>query len=402
MNGIALSPLLLSPWLFGLGVLVQTATLYAASLLSNLGPLREGSLAWPVAWAMAALLWWLMHAPRLCATADRLIRLRAPGVVRTLAPALLLHLGLSMVLPWICLLVWPPESDPLQLVAALWLGAATGALMMSMPIVLGFVPAMLIGYGWPIVADPLASAALGTLVWLMTAWLWFAHARRPRNTTWMPAGATFQRTESTVWRQADHAGQQPAEACLDQRRLDNMAAVLGRSCQTLRQIYGWRGWALFHLWVLATCAFVLWLGPTYDDGFLFASQVFCMVFIVLQPSRALAQLHAQRRAAWADLYVLPGLPAAGQLQAAIMRQVRRSMAERGLAMAALALCMGADRVAQDFRWVVFVVGFSLLVWCCGLLMARLAWRGRLGGVAMYVINAMLMLAGIITCVLLMG
>ncbi|CAM3692628.1 hypothetical protein CCOS865_01945 [Pseudomonas reidholzensis] len=400
MNANALRPLLLSPWLFGFGVLAQALALCAITQLGHVGAMRDGSLLWPVAWAMVALLWWLLHGPRLCNSADKLLRLRAPGVARTLAPAVALHLGLSVMLPWACLLVGAPASDSLQLGAALWLGAALGALMLSLPIFLGFVPAMLAGYGWPMLADPVASAAAGAVIWLVAAGLWFTHARRPRGRDWMPAGATFEGLGASARHDAARGTPQPsAGRCQDQRRLDNLAAVLGRDYQTLRQIFGRRRCALFYAWLVATCGFVLWLDPSYDNGFLFAGPIFCLVFVPLQAPKALARLHNQRRACWADLQLLAGLPPAEQLQAAVMRQVRLTIAERCLAMAALALCMGADRIAQDGRWALFVIGFSLLVWGCGQGLARLAWRGTLGSVALNVINAVMMLAGIITCVL---
>lgn len=384
MKASALKPLFFRSWLLAVGALCYVLTLAIGVSLWHLAPEDQTSLAWPFTWAVAAALWWLFHGPRLCNLTANMIALRAPKVRRTLLGAIGMHMALSIAPPLICLVLWPTASHHLpQLAAALWLGSCFGLLTISMPWALNFIPVTLLSLYWPVLANPGQSALLGVLALLLTWALWQYHLQRPRTQLMTPLGvalsgltfgspgtgkASTAAAPGVVSSSAPHQNQQCQE---------RIAALLGRSCQTIEQIYGKRGQYLMYLALASVMTFVYWIEPNYNSGFLAMWVAALLVWTPMQPIGTLIDLHGRNRATLAELLLAPGLPPREQLQASLLRQLRSSLLERQVLMTLLLIAMGIHNDSPGLHRPLAAIAFSAFMLALSLGLARLAWRGAL-------------------------
>lgn len=384
MSAGTFKPLFLGPWLLALGVLCYGSVLGMGVIIGQIGPASRESVAWPVTWALAAALWWVFHGPRLCNLVHSMVALQLPGARMTLLRGIGVHMVLSISPPLLCLLLWPPAGqDTVQLAAALWLGACFGLWAISLPSVLFFIPATLLSLYWQVLADPALCAMLGVFALTLTWGLWHWQSRHPRTRVLTPFGVVLDGyalslpgplkerltptagTRESLRAQPDHLGQA------------RVAALLGRNCQTLRQIYGKRGQAFIYLSLGGLLAFCYWLKPGYDSSFIALWAAVVLVWIPLQPIGTLIDLHGRNRAILAELLLAPGLPPREQLQATLMRQLRRCMLERQLFMTLLIMALGAHNDRPGLHQPAAAIAFCAFMLMVNQGLVRLAWRGAL-------------------------
>jgi hypothetical protein len=384
MKASALKPLFFGSWLLSLGALCYGVTLAIGVSLWQLAPEGSASLAWPFTWAVAAALWWLVHGPRLCSLTWNMIALRAPKVRRTLLGAIGMHMTLSIAPPLICLALWPTANHHLpQLAAALWLGSCFGLLTISMPWALNFIPVTLLSLYWPVLANPGRSALLGVLALLLSWALWQYYSQRPRAKLMAPLGVALNGL--TLGSRDPGKGRAvPAPGILSSnvadphdRRQERMAALLGRSCQTIEQIYGKRGRYLMYLALASLMTFAYQTEPDYSSGFLSMWVAVMLVWVPMQPIGTLIDLHGRNRATLAELLLAPGMPPREQLQATLLRQLRNSLLERQLLMTLLLVAMGINNHSPGLHRPLAAIAFSAFTLALSLGLARLAWRGAL-------------------------
>ncbi|WP_422416914.1 hypothetical protein [Pseudomonas sp. GZD-222] len=384
MKASALKPLFFGAWLPAVGALCYVLTLAVGVSLWYRTPEAPASLAWPFTWAVAAALWWLFHGPRLCSLTTNMIALRAPKVRRTLLGAVGLHMALSIAPPLMCLALWPVASHHLpQLAAALWLGSCFGLLTISMPWALNFIPVTLLALYWPVLANPGQSALLGVLALLLTWALWHYHSQRPRTKLMTPLGVAL--SGFTLGSRDPGKGcAVPAAGALsntaadqNHQRQEPMAALLGRSCQTIKQIYGKRGQYLMYLALASVVTFVYWIEPDYNTGFLAMWAAVLLVWTPMHAIGTLIDLHGRNRATLAELLLAPGLPPREQLQATLLRQLRNSLLERQVLMTLLLVAMGINNHSPGLHRPLAAIAFSTFMLALSLGLARLAWRGAL-------------------------
>lgn len=384
MKPAALKPLLLAPWLLALGALLQALAVGLGLAVGQAEPAGGASLAWAVIWALAAALWWVFHGPRLCNLASSMVTLQLPGTRVILLRGVGMHMALSSLTPLLCLLAWPPaEPQTAQLASAVWLGSCYGLLLISLPWTMSFVPVMLLSLYWPVLADPALSGILGAIALILAGSLWHWQSRRPRPALLAPLGVALdtcavgllsplqERLTPTVERRST------AHAHPDVLRQARMAAVLGRSCQTLTQIYGRRGQALAYLSLAGLLAFCYWLRPGYDSSFIALWVAVAMVWIPQQPVVSLIDLHSRQRAVLAHLLLAPGLPSREHLQATLMRQLRACMLERQIVLTLVVVAMGSNNQQPGLHQPLPALAFGALMLAVNLGLARLAWQGAL-------------------------
>lgn len=384
MKTSALKPLFFGSWLFALGALCYVVTLGIGVRHWHLAPEDTSSLAWPFTWAVAAALCWLLHGPRLCNLTLNMIALRAPKVRRTLLRTIAMHMLLSIAPPLLCLALWPSASQHLpQLAAALWLGSCFGLLTISMPGALNFIPVTLLTLYWTVLADPGLSALLGVLALLLTWAIWHYHSQRPRAKLMTPLGVTLNGltfgSPGTYKARAAVAPGTLSNTTPDQnyQRQERMAALLGRSCQTIEQVYGKRGRYLMYLALASAMTFAYWTEPDYDSGFLAMWVAAALVWTPLQPIGTLTDLHGRNRATLAALLLAPGLPPREHLQATLLRQLRSSLLERQVLMTLLIIATGINNESPGLHRPLAAIALSAFIFALSLGLARLAWRGAL-------------------------
>ncbi|MNP26046.1 hypothetical protein D3C76_1188810 [compost metagenome] len=156
-----------------------------------------------------------------------------------------------------------------------------------------------------------------------------------------------------------------------------MAALLGRSCQTIEQIYGKRGRYLTYLALASVMTFAYWIEPNYNSGFLAMWVAALLVWTPMQPIGTLIDLHGRNRATLAELLLAPGLPPREQLQATLLRQLRSSLLERQVLMTLLLIAMGIHNDSPGLHRPLAAIAFSAFMLALSLGLARLAWRGAL-------------------------
>lgn len=362
----------------------------ALGLLAFAGTLPQGDapLFFLQGAALVAGAWWLLMAAPLCLLACRMAPLRLPGIGRLLRRGVLLHLAFSIGLPLGVLYWWLPAGvDAVALVAALWLGSATGWLIVSMPMAVPVVPLAIVLADGSLVADPAWCGLLGAVALCLAGLAWRWQLGRTRSALWVPTGVALADSPLQLVRlaqqlpgadrRADQAS--PAKPAAGMAGPDLLAALLGPACQTLRQLYGRRGrWLVYlafggvSLALLVGAAF--WPPDAAGDGvFLAAATAGLLPMLATRPAARLADL---RRHGLAELQLTPGMPAPARLPEALMRQMLCCLGER-LALAALALACAVG-LAYELRagwlgWWAGLVGLSL---AHGLASAWLAWRGH--------------------------
>lgn len=384
MKTSVLKPLFFGSWLPAVGALCYVLTLAVGVSLWHRAPEDPASLVWPFTWAVAAALWWLFHGPRLCSLSWNMIALRAPKVRRTLLGAIGMNMALSIAPPLMCLALWPTASHHLpQLAAALWLGSCFGLLTISMPWALNFIPVTLLSLYWPVLANPGQSALLGVLALLLSWALWQYHSQRPRAKVMTPLGVALNGL-TLGSRDPDQGCAVPAPGALsntaadqNDRHQERMAALLGRSFQTIEQIYGKRGQYLMYLALASVVTFVYWVEPDYNSGFLAMWVAVLLVWTPMHPIGTLIDLHGRNRASLAELLLAPGLPPREQLQATLLRQLRNSLLERQVLMTLLLVAMGINNHSPGLHRPLAAIAFSAFTLALSLGLARLAWRGAL-------------------------
>ena len=164
-------------------------------------------------------------------------------------------------------------------------------------------------------------------------------------------------------------------------RTDRLAALLGPSCQTLRQLYGRGGqWLSYLVFAGVTVALLAWAAVSQpqaaQEGVFLACVLGAILpLVLLRPADRLA---AVQRSLGSDLsrpLRAPGMPRGAELQAALVQQILRCLLER-LALLACALPAVAG--------VAYGVGVEWLWWWAGLAGAMLllasatAWLAWLG------------------------
>lgn len=376
-----------SPWLGVLGVVLCLAAL---GLLAFAGRIPDADA--PQFFLQGAALvaggWWLLMGSPLCLLACQMVPLRLPGIARTLRWGVLLHLALSIGLPWLVLCRWLPAGvDAATLAAALWLGSATGLLVISMPMALPVVPLCIVLADGAVVADPAWCGLLGAVALGLSALAWRWQLGRSRSALWAPAGVALGGSPLQLARlvQQMPAGHRRAGQTRTQVPAVRvaggylLAAFLGPSCQTLRQLYGRRGrwWAYLvfggvSLALLGAAA--IWPPQAAGDGvFLAAAMAGILPMVATKP---VSRLVDWERQGLAELQLTPGMPSAPRLPAAFMRQMVRCLGER-LALAALTLGAAAG-LAYELRagWLWWWAGLAGLCLVQGLASAWLALQAR--------------------------
>lgn len=379
-----------SPWLSGLGVVMCLAAL---GLLALAGRIPDADM--PVFVLQGAALvaggWWLLLGSPLCLLVCQMVPLRLPGIARTLRLGVLLHLVLSIGLPWLVLYRWLPAGvDATMLAAALWLGAATGLLIISMPMALPVVPLCIILADGAVVADPAWCGLLGAVALGLSALAWRWQLGRSRSALWAPAGVALGGSPLQLARlvqqlPVEHRRPgrdgQPVSAVRVAGR-DLLAAFLGPSCQTLRQLYGRRGrWWVYlvfggvSLALLGAAAF--WPQQAAGGGvFLAAAMAGILSMVATKPVSRMVDWERQGLAGLAELQLVPGMPSAPHLPAAFMRQMVRCLGER-LALVALTLGAAAGLAyAPRAGWLWWWAGLAGLCLVQGLASAWLALQAR--------------------------
>ncbi|WP_159918087.1 hypothetical protein [Pantoea sp. 18069] len=378
-------------WPSALGAVLCVAALGLLTLAGRL-PDEEAPRFYLQGAAMVAAGWWLLLGSRLCALVYQMAPLRLPGVWRTLWRGALLHLAASMALP-LSILGWclPAGVEASALVAALWLGSAAGMLIVSMPMAIPIVPLVIIMADWDAVVSPLFCTVIGALALCLSGLAWRWQLGRTRPALLAPFGVELggsplqllpllQQQSWSHKRTGNRASRvRPAARAAG---LDLLAAFLGPSCQTLRQLYGRRGQWLTYL-VFLGGAFALLVGtalwwPESEGGGVFFAAMMAgsLPMVMLKPAARLMALRRAQSAGLAELLLTPGMPPAAQLPAALMRQVLRCLGER------LALVGGTFALLASLA---YAVGPAWLSWWAGLVIAMLllgcatawlAWHGQ--------------------------
>lgn len=363
---------------------------FVLGLLAFAGRIPRGEV--PLFFLQGAALvaggWWLLMAAPLCLLACRMAPLRLPGIGRILRRGVLLHLALSIGLPLGVLCWWlPPGVDALALAAALWLGSATGWLIVSMPMAVPVVPLAILLADGALLADPVGCGLLGALALCLSGLAWRWQLGRSQPALWAPTGVALAGSPLQLLRLAQqlpeaHGRADPVSPVTPDARMegrDLLAALLGPSCQTLRQLYGRRGrWWVYLVLGGTTLALLAGAGfwpPDAAGGgvFLAAATAGLLPMLATRPAARLAHL---QRHGLAELQLTPGMPAPARLPEVLMRQMLCCLGER-LALAALALA-GAVGLAYEPRagWLGWWAGLAGLSLAHGLASAWLAWRGH--------------------------
>lgn len=157
------------------------------------------------------------------------------------------------------------------------------------------------------------------------------------------------------------------EACaLDnpQARQDRIAALLG--CQTLRQAHGKHRQYLAYLIVGGFAALAFSMHANYTGGFLSMWVAVLLIWFPLRPIRKLVALR-----------LAPSLLADQQLQACVIRQLRRYLLEQLSLLTLLIVAMGATSKDPGLHQPFLAIAFSSCMLAVSLALAKLAWRGTL-------------------------
>lgn len=366
-------------WLRAVGLALFVTGLILSALVGR----TYGEASFPLitaqGWALATSAWALLLGTRLCNLAYSMVRLRVPGIPRTLARGAALHLLLSIGLPLLGLLAWQPAGiSNLLLMAAVWLGATAGLLLVSLPLPLSMVALLIVGLSPGTLHAPLLSTGLGVLAVLLASLAWRWQLGAIRSTWMMPLGAALEGSFEHLLlpfaraRTATHRTQ--IRALRPRPAGDRLSAILGPVFQTLRQQYGRRGQWLGYLIFSACTGFILWLQGQQQAIFVSGMASFTLVMLASQPARTLANLRTRSRATLAELLLIPGLPSPSQLPRAMARQLLASQGEKLLIVALTMAALGTTWPRLNVAWLLGLAGFTLLLLVFALWMALLAWH----------------------------
>lgn len=380
------------PWLSALGAVLCMTTLGLLAFAAARIPDGGMPLFFLQGAALIAAGWWLLLGSRLCSLVYRMVPLRLPGIARTLRRGVLLHLLLSIGLPLLALSWWQPTGvDGWNLAGALWLGSSVGLLIVSMPMAIPLVPLALIALDWSAVADPALCGLLGSAALLLSALAWRWQLGGIRSAFLAPMGVELggsplqwlqllrEQPSASALAHAPH-GTGRRQPVPPSSSLDLLAACLGPSCQTFRQLYGRRGqWLTYLIFACTTLALLVGarLLPAGGDNNVLAVMLAAALMLAVQsPANRLLALQRQRRGELATLQLIPGMPPAADLPVALMRQIVRCLGER-VALMALALpAAAALSYSFGWDWLVWWACLALLALAQGVASAWLAWHGQ--------------------------
>lgn len=379
----------------GFSALGLALCLALLTLLAALGRLGSDDVpqAYLLGGAWVAALWWLLLGGRLCALAYQMTALRLPGVQRLVWRGALVHGAGSTLVPLAVLAGFAPTGiDLLTLFAALCLGSALGLLAMSMPMLVPLVPLLLIAGDFSVVANPQACAVLALLALCLTALVWRWQLARMRHAHCAPLGVALSGSELGLANLLRPVGSQPqcaagrdttATAPVARTRVtgpDLLAAWLGPTCQTMRQLYGRKGQVLTYLVFAgvgaAALAWGLFWPPRRESGVFLAVLIAVAPFLALKPALRLVQLRQDRSAALAELQLTPGLPAAAQLSRAVMRQMLYCLSERFLLLGWIMPAIATPAYGLQVPWLLHWLGMLVAGLLFGLAWVWLAWHGQ--------------------------
>lgn len=350
-------------------------------------------------WAMSGLLWWLLLGLPLVQSLHHMVALRLPGAWGVLLRGLALHGLLAVALPTLVAWLWPtPAFDRVSIAAvaaALWLGWACGVLFISLPVPLLPLAVGPLALCWNHLHLPAVSAAGGGLALLLLWGIWRWRLQGIHSPLLVPfgawvAGSPMQLLErlqdAAAWPQRRrHGGQYKAgrrlsaPAAMPAPGRDLLAAMLGPSCQTFRQMWGRRGrfWVWLSMVLVVALLWALerwWLGEEKAGSFMLYFAI-AMLIPTYNAAQGLHALRERQSAQWAELLLLPGMPSRSQLEGAVLRQVFVSQGER-----MVLLCLMGWAVAYFLSIHSLHMGWLLGVGCFGLVeglyAAWLAWHGR--------------------------
>lgn len=368
-----------TPWLSVAGLALFVAALVFSPLIGR----THGDIGYPLVtaqgWALASAGWGVLLGTRLCNLAYGMIRLRLPGIPRTLARGAVLNLLLSFGLPLLGLLAWqPPGINDAMLMGALWLGATLGLLLVSLPLPVTVLALLIIGLSPGAVHSPLLSVGFGTLAVLLAGLAWRWQLGATRSAWMMPLGVALDGRFEHLLQPAAKARSvtHPANTRKPgaQPTGDRLAALLGPVFQTLRQQYGRRAQGWSYLGFIATTGFILWLQGQQTAGFVSCMAIASLVLVASQPSRVLAPLRSSGHATLAELHLLPGLPDRVQLPRAMAAQLLASQGEKLLIVGLTMGALGTTWPRLNAAWLLGLAGFTLLLLLFALWMALLAWH----------------------------
>lgn len=366
-------------WLSVAGLALFVAALVFSPLIGRTHGDANYPLVTAQGWALATAGWSVLLGTRLCNLAYSMIRLRLPGIPRTLARGAILHLLLSFGLPLLGLLAWqPPGISEAMLMGALWLGAMLGLLLASLPLPVTVLALLIIGLSPGGVHSPVLSVGFGAFAMLLAGLAWRWQLGATRSAWMMPLGAAVDGRFEPLLQPTAKA--RPVAHPATSRRPDGqptgdrLAALLGPAFQTLRQQYGRRGQGWGYLGFIATTGFILWLQGQQTAVFVSGMAITWLVLLASQPSRVLATLRSSRHATLAELRLLPGLPGRAQLPRAMAAQLLASQGEKLLILGLTMAALGTTWPHLNAAWLLGLAGFTLLLLLFALWMALLAWH----------------------------
>ena len=159
-----------------------------------------------------------------------------------------------------------------------------------------------------------------------------------------------------------------------------LAAFLGPSCQTLRQLYGRGGqWLTYLVFGGVTLALLAWAAlarpqDAQEGVFLACMMGAILPLVLLRPAYRLA---AVRRSCGTERSApLPGMRRGADLQAALVAQILRCLVERlALLACALPAVAGLTYVIRA-EWLLFWAGLAGVMLLLAGATAWLAWQGQ--------------------------
>ncbi|MEG0318165.1 MAG: hypothetical protein RR650_14870 [Comamonas sp.] len=378
-------------WLALLGTLFCSVLFVMLAIASQIDKVVEAH-DYLAAAALVSGFWWLLQGSRLCALVYRMSSLRLPKVGHTMLKGGLLHFAVSIALP-LAVLPWtmPQSVDALALLGAVCLGSALGLLTLSMPAAIPLIPVIVVANDWNSLLSDSSLSLLAAFVSLgAVGLLWRWHITGGRHSLMTPFGALLDGvsvqlpTASTSRRVAAlqhnvHAN--PTKAPCAQRGQDVLAALLGPSCQTLRQLYG-QGPALivWTMYVACCLGLILWtiFWPHSRNETVFFAVGGASVFAAVmgRPAYRLWALQQKRYAGLGELMLTPGLPDSKLLATALIRQVWVCLVERGVLVSLVIAAVSAMMHPVSLAWVFWWIFFSLMLLLYGTANAALAWQGQ--------------------------
>lgn len=159
-----------------------------------------------------------------------------------------------------------------------------------------------------------------------------------------------------------------------------LAAFLGPSCQTLRQLYGRGGqWLTYLVFAGVTLALLAWAGhlrpqDAQEGVFLACMMGAILPLVLLRPADRLAVV----RHSWGPdrSAPVPGMPGDADLQGALVPQILRCLVERlALLACALPAIAGLTYVIRS-EWLLFWAGLAGVMLLLAGATAWLAWQGQ--------------------------